>query len=422
MKNRILFYIIFLMIIGLSFTSAIYAAGDDESGCVTCHEMMGDDLAKPVELAPRDLHTKKNIGCSECHGGNPNTDDMFEAKDETFLGKPSPTEVPEFCGRCHSDSNYMRNHNPILPTDQVAKYKTSLHGQKLAEGDENVATCVSCHSVHDIAPAAEPKSTVNAFNIPSTCGKCHDDASLMKPYGIPTDQHEQFLTSVHGIALLEKKDDSAPACNDCHGNHAAAPPEVASIGYVCGRCHVLTSNYYEKSPHKPMLDKPCSTCHGEHDVQPVSNEMIGVTEPGVCTECHSEGDGNAGAETANFMRTKLDELEQKRIEINKIIHESEMKGIDVEDLQMQIRDVGQVIISSRTSVHSFDLETFKTEIDEGFKTVGEVETLAQKAIDEFKYRQRGYAFATLTLTLLCIFIYLKIREVDADYEKKTNDD
>ncbi|MBU1023498.1 cytochrome c3 family protein, partial [bacterium] len=402
MKNRILIYIILLIIIGFSITPVIYAV-DKESGCITCHEMMGDDLAKPVELAPRDLHTKKNLGCSDCHGGNPNTDDFSEAKDETFIGKPTPAEIPEFCGRCHSDSVYMKNYNPALPTDQLDKYKTSLHGQKLVEGDEKVATCVSCHSVHDIQPAAEPKSTVNPFNIPATCGKCHNDAAYMEEYGIPTNQLDEYSKSVHGIALLEKKDDAAPACNDCHGNHTAAPPEVSMIGYVCGRCHTLTSNYYENSPHKPVFDdmgfKPCETCHGNHNIQPVTNAMLGMVEPAVCTECHSDGDGTPGPETARFMRAKLDELEQKKHDINEVIHKSEMKGIDVEDLQLQIRDVHQVITQSQTAVHSFNLETFKSEIDKGFKTVGEVETLAQKAIDEFRYRQRGYAIATLTLTL-----------------------
>ena len=36
--------------------------------------------------------------------------------------------------------------------------------------------------------------------------------------------------SVHGKALLEKGDLSAPTCNNCHGNHGAAPPQIGLGG------------------------------------------------------------------------------------------------------------------------------------------------------------------------------------------------
>src|SRR5688572_12273090 len=47
-------------------------------------------------------------------------------------------------------------------------------------------------------------------------------------YGIPTDQAEKFKGSVHGEALLKNRDMAAPTCNDCHGNHGAAPPGATS--------------------------------------------------------------------------------------------------------------------------------------------------------------------------------------------------
>jgi cytochrome b subunit of formate dehydrogenase len=39
-----------------------------------------------------------------------------------------------------------------------------------------VANCASCHGVHNILPSSDAKSTINAKNLPNTCGKCHPGA------------------------------------------------------------------------------------------------------------------------------------------------------------------------------------------------------------------------------------------------------
>ncbi len=39
-----------------------------------------------------------------------------------------------------------------------------------------MANCASCHGYHNILPSSDPKSTVNAKNLPATCGKCHPGA------------------------------------------------------------------------------------------------------------------------------------------------------------------------------------------------------------------------------------------------------
>ena len=43
-------------------------------------------------------------------------------------------------------------------------------------GSQTVANCASCHGVHNILPSSDPKSTINAKNLPTTCGKCHPGA------------------------------------------------------------------------------------------------------------------------------------------------------------------------------------------------------------------------------------------------------
>ncbi len=71
--------------------------------------------------------------------------------------RPEPADIPQFCGRCHGDPQYMRNFNPTLPVDQLTKYRTSRHGELLlGAGDPKPAQCVSCHGVHDIRQVSDP--------------------------------------------------------------------------------------------------------------------------------------------------------------------------------------------------------------------------------------------------------------------------
>ena len=117
-----------------------------------------------------------------------------QAKDDFHMIK-SPADVPAFCGRCHSDIDYMRHFNPSPRTDQLAEYWTSGHGKQLKEdagGDPKVATCISCHDQphgnaldlkpHGIRPVNEPASPVYHTKVAQTCAKCHSDQKIMAGY------------------------------------------------------------------------------------------------------------------------------------------------------------------------------------------------------------------------------------------------
>ena len=232
MKRILSFTLYFLLFtISISFAKV--------NNCIECHKQLEDRLKMPVKEFVEDVHKKIGLTCVSCHGGNADTDDFSEAKSEKygFVGKPSPVQVPKFCGKCHSNVDYMKNYNPSLPVDQEEKYFTSHHGTLLKKGDEKVATCVSCHVPHKILPAIDPRSSVFKKNIPYTCKRCHSDKKLMANYKLPTDQFDSYVKSVHGVSVLEKNDFAAPTCNTCHGNHGAIPPQVGSIKYVCGMCH-----------------------------------------------------------------------------------------------------------------------------------------------------------------------------------------
>jgi len=76
--------------------------------CVTCHLDL-DEM--PDGFQPYDVHFKHGLSCVGCHGGDATSDDEEIAMDEAvgFVGVPSPEQIPAFCGKCHSDLDYMRS-------------------------------------------------------------------------------------------------------------------------------------------------------------------------------------------------------------------------------------------------------------------------------------------------------------------------
>jgi hypothetical protein len=386
------------------------------SVCLRCHsdeatmkKFNSKIDVKQFSLFRASVHGKSEIAtCITCHGVH-NIKKASDPRSTVY-----PTNEVKLCSRCHSDANYMKRFNPALPTDQFEKYKTSVHGQKILKGDTKVATCSDCHSAHDIFPANDPRSTVFASNLPSTCARCHSDPDYMRGYRIPTDQYEKYVQSVHGRALLEKGDLSAPACNDCHGNHGAVPPGVKSISHVCGICHALNAEMFSRSPHADVFEKnkipQCEVCHGNHLIVKPSDEMLGIGIKSTCVKCHKEGD--RGFEVARQMKDIIDTLVSRISYAKRVLDEAEFKGMDVSDARYEMNNVPQILIKARTITHTANLDEFKQEINPGYEIIDMVIKAGTDAINEYYFRRWGLGVSTLFITILIIAIYLKIKQIE----------
>ncbi len=114
----------------------------------------------------------------------------------------------------------------------VASYAESVHGHAVAAGSEKAAVCTDCHGAHEILDARDSKSPIFKFNVPLTCGKCHDTIS------------KEFQQSIHGTAVA-RGNWQAPVCTDCHGIHSIkahtdpnSPVSAQNIAQAtCARCH-----------------------------------------------------------------------------------------------------------------------------------------------------------------------------------------
>lgn len=404
-----------LALIGLLVAFEISMAADNN--CLTCHQEFEDDTG-PSHLIVQDIHIQKGLGCVDCHGGDAGLDDMDDVRAvKGYFGVPTHRDVPSFCARCHSDATYMHDHNPSLPTDQLSKYKTSVHGQRLlGQRDPKAANCISCHSVHRIGDARMPHSSTYPLNIPATCGVCHSNAEYMAEYKIPTTQVYEFSKSVHGQALLERHDLGAPACNDCHGNHGAAPPGVTSLAAVCGNCHAIEAELFTASPHRVAFEENdfpmCETCHSNHYIKKPSDAMIGAEEPAVCVECHAAGDGTAGIETAMGISEKIAGLAGSRDKAKTILDEANLKGMMTIDEEFRLKEVDQALIRTRTMVHSVNLDSVVVHADDGIEKAQQVQVNSAALIDEYQFRRNGLMVATLIITILAVALYVKIRRTD----------
>jgi len=386
----------------------------EEDQCIVCHT---EDENLPEDYFKDDIHMQAGLSCSGCHGGDATSDDdeVAMSAEAGYIGVPSRESISAFCGRCHSDIDFMRHYQPRIATDQESRYLTSVHGQKLSEGDQKVAMCTSCHSAHSILPAKDTRSSVHALNVPATCEKCHADADYMKGYGIPTNQYEKYAKGVHGIALLENQDTGAPACNDCHGNHGAVPVGVASVRQVCGQCHVNNMQYFAASRMGEAFAEEelhgCEECHGNHYVPKTSDAMVGTDEQAVCMDCHDEGD--KGYEAAALIRSQLDSLVSSYDEALSKKERVQTIGMDDVDIGFLLQESHQSLIQARTLVHTFDPTRVGPKTREGVAKADEAIVAAAAQIKDYHVRRRGLGMATLFITIVVVALALKIRQMEA---------
>ena len=392
-------------------------AAAPKEGCPACHLETGDErLAKPVRAYTDDIHRAKGFGCIACHGGDGNETGM-EAMDPAkgYIGKPQRAQVAQVCGHCHTDARFKKQYNPSLRVDQLAEYATSVHGRKLREdNDPKVATCVSCHPAHSIRPPADPASTVHPLRVAQTCATCHGDAPYMAGRRVPTDQLAKYTQSVHWKAMSVKGDLSAPTCNDCHGNHGAAPPGVSWVGNVCGQCHTVMGELYAKSVHakafQSMGAPGCATCHDNHAIKPAGVEMVGLTEGAACAACHTSDD--AGGKAATAMRAALDALRAEHTRAASTLERAEHAGMEVSQARVDLTGANDALVKARVAVHAANPQAVTQEADIGLAIATKAYARGVRALEDLKFRRQGLAVSLVIILGLIIGLILKIRELD----------
>jgi len=404
--------------LGIILTLFTLVSAQKKSSCIECHSKLEDTrLSAPAKLFDNDIHHARGLSCNDCHGGDPNADTREGAKDprKGYLGKPKTLDIPAYCGKCHSDATLMKKFNPSLRVDQEKEYYTSNHGKLLKAGEQRVATCISCHSVHGIRSPKDPLSSVYPSNVAETCSKCHASADYMRGFGIPNDQYAKYKTSVHAKALYEKQDLSAPTCNDCHGNHGATPPGIASVANVCGQCHARQAELFQTSPHKAAFDQKqlaeCLTCHSNHAIAKPGDQMIGTQQGALCINCHSSGD--KGFVAAGLMRSRIDELIGSIDKSTEILNRAERAGMEVSKPKFELKGATDALTHARVLIHSSSTAEVEKVVAPGLEAAGKGYQAGLGALAERSYRRKGLAVSLVFILFLAGLVYLKVRQIES---------
>ncbi len=421
---------------------------DNENSCIQCHtspdvwdpkdpKTMRAAGKFPLECLKNDVHWQRGLRCQDCHGGDATNDDnpvkAHHGKND-FHAIKSPADIPDFCGRCHSKIEYMRRFNPSPRTDQLEEYWTSGHGKHLkATGDPKVATCISCHDMphgnaadltpHGIRAVNLPTSPVSHLNVAKTCAKCHSDPAHMAGYTynkkqLPGDEYAKWRKSVHGTALLDKGDFSAPTCNNCHGNHGAAPPQLGSVVNACGTCHGKIATLFEntKMRHKFETERlpGCATCHGNHEIHQPTDDFLGMQNGAFCVRCHEPGKEQhgatiAGAKTAETIHIDLQHLKNGIHTAEETLAKAEELGMEVSVPKYNLHKALDSLTNARTMIHSFQADVVQKALASGEDVVQEVQGKADEALAQYRYRRIWLAVSLVPILIVIGLLLLYIR-------------
>jgi Cytochrome c3 len=409
--------------------------------CLLCHsdpERFSEEekkfLVHEKDLAT-DIHWQKGLRCADCHGGNPNEEEYAGAHSKTagFKSLKNRADVPDFCGKCHSDVNFMRRYQPSARVDQVTEYWTSGHGKKLkADGDPKVATCITCHGSHGIRAVEDLASPVYPTRVADTCAKCHSDAKHMEGYehhGKPIGhgQRELWKESVHGLAMLKRGDVSAPTCNDCHGNHGAVAPEIGSVANACGACHGKIADLFRETRMRHQFAEVglpgCATCHGYHDIRKPSDEMLGAGPGSVCAKCHADqkfGATPAGALIAKGLRDQIELLKADIHEADGLLGGAERLGMEVRASRFELGNARTALTNARSLIHTFAAPPVEKAVAEGRAVTARVKEAAHEAFAEHKSRRVWLGWSLGVIALLIGILVVCIRRIPLPSAQERN--
>jgi hypothetical protein len=258
-------------------------AGQETADCLACHgekdfttERKGRTVSLYVSEKAYAASIHGRLTCVSCH-----TD--VEGKE---LPHGAPLQKVD-CAACHET--------------EAKQHAASLHGKAMKRGDSLAPTCGACHGIHDIRAAKDPASPVSPLKVPFTCGKCHQEGTVvMRQRNIHQDHIlENYSESIHGEGLLKKGLIVAANCASCHTAHNILPhTDPASsiargnIARTCTTCHARIEDVHRKVIKGELWEKEahvlpaCIDCHQPHRVRKVFYTQ-GMADAD-CLKCHQE--------------------------------------------------------------------------------------------------------------------------------------
>ena len=242
----------------------------------------------------------------------------------------------------------------------------------------------------------------------SACIQCHTSDKMGPEMHEITRQWKESWHAKNNIS-----------CHDCHGG----APEDASMsmmhqrGFIgspknidipefCGTCHIAILDNYLKSGHgKTFCDSAegpsCVTCHGSHDIQQASMDIINEQH---CSECHTY-------ERAKEMKQALFIVEDKLGSVEANLKRLKMLGINVDDAE---KSFFRTHSEFRALFHSIDVDAVRTKSSDYTQKLETIESEISGSFKQLSFRKKFSAYLFLIFIGLSIVVFL----LSKSYEQK----
>ena len=266
--------------------------------CATCH---ADEVAQYRGSVHGKAHDRGNADvptCQSCHGS---THGALAASNP--LSPVSKKNLPDTCGSCHSNANLAAKYM-FTEVRPVEAYRQSVHGRAILQGNLSAASCGDCHGNHDILPVSDPRSKIWKQNVASTCGKCHSGVYNTYAQSIHgqavakgvlqaatcTDCHSEHRILAPGDqgSPVYMANVSQEACSRCHADTAL----MAGFAMPQDRVPTYEDSYHGLAAHEGRQTVAnCASCHGVHNIYPSSDARSTVNHANLsktCGQCHAD--------------------------------------------------------------------------------------------------------------------------------------
>ena len=209
------------------------------------------------------------------------------------------------------------------------------------------------------------------------------------------------------------------SCHDCHGGAPEdasmsmmhqrgfkGTPENVQVPEFCGTCHIAILDNYLKSGHgktfRDTAEGPsCVTCHGSHDIQLASMDIINEQ---LCSQCHTY-------ERANEMKKALFIVENKLSDIEKNLNRLRILGINVDKPE---KSFFRTHSEFRALFHSIDVDAVREKSSDYTKKLEIIENDIESSFKKLAFRRNFAAYLFLLFIGLSIAVFL----LSKSYEQK----
>lgn len=191
-----------------------------QAACASCHERQSLTYGASVHGIAAKAGDAAAATCQDCHGSHQVLPPSSPASPLHF------NHLTKTCGVCHDQ--------------EAADVSASVHGKGVARGEREAATCIDCHSEHQIETL---KGASGRKISEGVCSKCHQSEKINTKFRMPKDRVQTFFESYHGLAS-QYGSTRAANCASCHGYHlvlASVDPRsminTNNLMKTCGECH-----------------------------------------------------------------------------------------------------------------------------------------------------------------------------------------